>query len=89
MRALPVSRGGFRQDHFVERQIGDRFLQPRVLRFQLFQTTGLIDAHPTILFPPAVVGDALNPETPNNLSDRDALSQPDFRRPQFVNDFLR
>src|SRR5215208_369272 len=60
-RGLEVSLGCLLQDQLVQRQVGNRSAQPRVLSLEILQSLDLIALEPAKLLAPAVVRDLRNP----------------------------
>src|SRR6188768_1937520 len=60
-RGLEVSPGCLLQDQLVQRQVGNRSAQPRVLSLEILQSLDLIALEPAKLLAPAVVRDLRNP----------------------------
>ena len=56
MTGLEVSLRDFFEDRVVEGNVGHQLLQTGVLLLQVPEPPGLVDAHATVGFTPAVVG---------------------------------
>src|SRR5215208_3841275 len=60
-RGLEVSPGCLLQNQLVQRQVGNRSAQPRVLSLEILQSLDLVALEPAKLLAPAVVRDLRNP----------------------------
>ena len=85
---LGDSRDGLLQDQLVQREVGHRPAQPRVLGFQLLRTPDLLGLEPTELLPPAVIGHLGDADRTNGVGHAPALRGQDVHLAQLGDDLL-
>src|SRR5215203_4633924 len=87
-RGLEVSPGCLLQDQLVQRQVGNRSAQPRVLSLEILQPLDLIALEPAKLLAPAVVRDLRNPNRAYRLGNALPLRHQHIHLAQLRNDLL-
>src|SRR5215207_1181836 len=87
-RGLEVSPGCLLQDQLVQRQVGNRSAQPRVLSLESLQSLDLIALEPAKLLAPAVVRDLRNPNRAYRLGNALPLRHQHIHLAQLRNDLL-
>src|SRR5829696_636986 len=87
-RGLEVSPGCLLQDQLVQRQVGNRSAQPRVLSLEILQSLDLIALEPAKLLAPAVVRDLRNPNRAYRLGNALPLRHQHIHLTQLRNDLL-
>ena len=88
-RGLEVSLGGFLQDQFIQRQIGDGSPEMCVLPLELLEASGLPNLQAAVLLAPPIVrllGDA---QGPARFWHRVTARQADFSLTQLADDLFR
>src|SRR5215211_5432758 len=83
---LEVSPGCLLQDQLVQRQVGNRSAQPRVLSLESLQSLDLIALEPAKLLAPAVVRDLRNPNRAYRLGNALPLRHQHIHLAQLRND---
>src|SRR3954452_5841248 len=87
-RGLEVSPGCLLQDQLVQRQVGNRSAQPRVLSLEILQSLDLIALEPAKLLAPAVVRDLRNPNRAYRVGNALPLRHQHVHLAQLRNDLL-
>lgn len=78
VRGSEVSLGCFLENHLVQREIGDRPTKPGVLRLEFLEPLHLVDSHPAVFLPPAVVGYLMDAKLADNLGEPSSLDPTGF-----------
>jgi hypothetical protein len=84
VRGLEVSPRGFRQDHFIQREVRHRAAQPGVLGLKLLQALDLVALQTTIFRAPAIIGYFRNPSHGEIVVKLVILRQQSWRAKGFV-----
>ena len=85
---LRVSPCRFFEDGIIQSKFRDDFLKLRVFLLQFLEPTGLVNPHPAIFFPPAVVGLLGDPNLLRDDSNGVSLAEQDLGFPEFVQDMV-
>ena len=83
------SRCDVLQDRVVQGLVGDELLEPGILLLQLLQALGLVDPHPAVFLPPAVVALRRHTDRPAHPGHLLTLLDQDLCLTQLVDDLFR